>query len=292
MNLSLDQIQAFVVTVETGSFSGAGRRLGKAQSSISAAVANLEVDLDNTLFVRSGRYPVLTPEGERLYAEARLILERCEYFRGVAKNLGEGIEARLVLAVDELYPSEWLTDILDRFSKTFPTVELEVLFPLMEDISRLVLEQKVDLGITLSQDDILSALNFHTLRSIPFKVVCAPTHELTRGQVSWEDLKRYRQIVVASCHDNNEKIRFRMAADVWWIQTQSVAIDLLQRNLGWALLPKSAVASALNTGSLVAPALAFDNHDFLVPLDVIWHKDRPLGKATTWLKQAAITFSG
>lgn len=290
MNLSLDQIQAFVVTVETGSFSGASRRLGKAQSSISAAVANLEVDLDNTLFIRSGRYPILTPEGERLYVEARLILERCEYFRGVAKNLGEGVEARLVLAVDELYPSKWLADILDEFSKVFPTVELEILFPLMEDVSRLVLEQQADLGITLSQDDISSALNFHTLGSIPFKVVCAPTHELTCGQVSWEELKRYRQIVVASCHDNDEKIRFRTAADVWWIQTQSVAIDLLQRNLGWALMPKSAVASALKSGALVAPTLDFDNHDLLVALDLMWHKDRPLGKAAIWLKQAVINF--
>lgn len=290
MNLSLEQLQAFVATVETGSFSGASRRLGKAQSSISAAVANLEVDLDNTLFTRSGRYPTLTPQGERLLAEARLILERCEYFLGMAKSLGEGIESRLVLAADELYPAKRLTNILDEFSKVFPTVELEVLFPLMEDVSRLVLEQQADLGIMLSHDDVSSALNFYTLGSIPFKVVCAPNHELTRQQVSWEDLKRYRQIVVASCHDNKAKVRFRTAADVWWIQTQSMAIELLQRNLGWALMPKCAVASVLKSGALVAPALEFDHHDFLVPLELVWHKDRPLGKAATWLKQAAITF--
>lgn len=288
MNLSLEQLQAFVVTVETGSFSGASRRLGKAQSSISTAVSNLEVDLDNTLFIRSGRYPMLTPQGERLLAEARLILERCEHFLGMAKSLGEGVESRLVLAVDELYPSTRLTNILKEFSKIFPTVEIEVLFPSMDDVSRLVLEKQADLGIVFSQDDMCSAFNFHTIRSIPFKVVCAPTHELTHQQVSWEALKRYRQIVVASYHDNKEKLRFRIAADVWWIQTQSAAIELLQYNLGWALMPKDTVASFLENGTLVAPVLEFDNHDFLVPLDLVWHKDHPLGKAATWLKQAAI----
>ena len=81
-----------------------------------------------------------------------------------------------------------------------------------------------------------------------------------------------------------------MAADVWWIQTQSVAIDLLQRNLGWGVMSKSAVASALHKGTLVAPVLDFDRHDLLVALDLLWHKDRPLGKAAIWLKQALIAF--
>ena len=131
MNFSLEQLQAFVTTVETGSFSAVGRRLGKAQSSVSAAVANLEVDLDNVLFSRHSRYPTLTKEGERLLAGAYLILERCEHFFGVAKSLSEGVESRLVLAVDDLYPSEWLARLLDEFDKLFPTVELELLLPIM-----------------------------------------------------------------------------------------------------------------------------------------------------------------
>ena len=119
-------------------------------------------------------------------------------------------------------------------------------------------------------------------------MVCAPEHVLTRQHVSWEALKRYRQLVVASSDDNDAKTRFRIAADVWWVQTRAVAIKLLQNNLGWALLPEDAVASAIQKGSLVAPTLDFDSHDFLVPLEIIWHKNRPLGKAAMWLKQAAI----
>src|SRR5215472_4923757 len=139
MSLSLEQLQAFAAAAEAGSFSAAARQLGKAQSVVSAAVANLEIDLGNALFDRSARYPVLTPAGERLLVEARVILERCEHFRGVAKSLGEGVESRLTLAVDELYPEETLGVLLDEFSQRFPSVELELLFPLMEDVSRLVL---------------------------------------------------------------------------------------------------------------------------------------------------------
>lgn len=288
MSLSLEQLQAFVATVDAGSFSAAARYLGKAQSGISTAVSNLEIDLDNLLFTRSGRYPTLTPAGERLLVEARVILERCEHFHGVAKSLGSGIESRLVLAVDELYPSERLGALLDEFSRRFPTVELEILFPLMEDVSRLVLEERADLGIMWRQEILPSALNFHTLGWIPLKVVCAPEHKLNSQKVGWEELKRYRQLMVATRNHSEEKARLRIAADVWWVESQWVIVELVQRNLGWAFVPEHVVASALANGYLVAPALDFDDHDWPVALELIWHKQRPLGKAAAWLKAAAI----
>ncbi len=289
MSLSLEQLQAFVATVDTGSFSAAGRRLGKAQSAISTAVSNLEIDLDNNLFVRSGRYPSLTPAGERLLAEARLILERCGHFHAVAKSLRDGVESRLVLAVDELYPSERLGNLLDEFSRRFPSVELELLFPLMEDVSRLVLEERADLGIMWRQEILPSTLNFHGLGWVPLKIVCAPEHELTRQQVGWEELKRYRQLMVATRNDSEEKARLRVAADVWWVESQWVIVELVQRNLGWAFVPEHVVASALDNGYLVSPDLDFNDHDWPIALEIIWHKQRPLGKAAAWLKSAAIT---
>ena len=288
MSFSLEQLQAFVATVETGSFSAAARRLGKAQSVISTAVSNLEIDLGNSLFLRSGRYPRLTPAGERLLAEARVILERCEHFRGVAKSLGEGVESRLVLAVDELYPLEQLGALMDEFARRFPSVELELLFPLMEDVSRMVLEERVDLGIMWRQEILPSALNFHALGWVPLKIVCAPEHALARQQVGWEELKRYRQLMVATRNDSEEKVRLRVAADVWWIESHWVIVELVQRNLGWAFVPEHVVAGALDNGYLVSPALAFDDHDWPVALELIWHKQRPLGKAAAWLKEAAI----
>ena len=42
---SLDQLQVFLTVVETGSFAAAGRRLGRATSAISYAIANLEMQL-------------------------------------------------------------------------------------------------------------------------------------------------------------------------------------------------------------------------------------------------------
>ncbi|GAA7762433.1 MAG: LysR family transcriptional regulator [Burkholderiaceae bacterium] len=286
MSLSLEQLQAFAAAAETGSFSAAARQLGKAQSVVSAAVANLEIDLGNALFDRTARYPVLTPAGERLLVEARVILERCEHFRGVAKSLGEGVESRLTLAVDELYPEETLGVLLDEFSQRFPSVELELLFPLMEDVSRLVLSQCADLGIMWRQEILPPELGFHALGWVPMPIICAPDHPLAaQPRVDFEELKRYRQLMVATRSDSEEKKRLRVAAEVWWVESQWVIVELVKRKLGWAFVPWHVAANSPAAAGLVSPQLTFQDQDWPVAMEIVWHKQRPLGKAATWLRE-------
>ncbi|WP_404992604.1 LysR family transcriptional regulator [Cupriavidus pauculus] len=286
MSLSIDQLQAFAAAAETGSFSAAARRLGKAQSAVSAAVANLEIDLDSVLFDRSARYPVLTPAGERLLVEARVILERCEHFRGVARSLGEGVESRLTLAVDELYPEETLGVLLDEFSQRFPAVELELLFPLMEDVSRLVLSQCADLGIMWRQEVLPPELAFHALGWVPMPIICAPDHPLAaQTRVDFEDLKRYRQLMVATRSDSEEKKRLRIAAEVWWVESQWVIVELVKRRLGWAFVPWHVAANSPAAAGLVSPQLTFQDQDWPVAMELVWHKQRRLGKAAAWLRE-------
>ncbi|WP_408905990.1 LysR family transcriptional regulator [Roseomonas elaeocarpi] len=179
--VSLEQLQSFVAAAETGSFSAAARRLRKAQSAVSTQVANLETDLNLALFRRDGRMPTLTPAGERLLAEARVVLDRREHLIGVARSLEEHVENRLVLAIDELYPEHALGALFAEFAARFPTVELEILFPLMEDVSRLVLDGGADLGVMWRQEVLPTELGFHTLGWVPLKLVCGRGHPLARG---------------------------------------------------------------------------------------------------------------
>ncbi|MCQ9469588.1 LysR family transcriptional regulator [Pseudomonas alliivorans] len=71
-------MSCFVRTVETGSFSAAGRDLGLGQPNVSRYVAALEDHLQTRLLHRTTRKLTLTPEGERYYADARRILDSVE----------------------------------------------------------------------------------------------------------------------------------------------------------------------------------------------------------------------
>ncbi|MGB1320924.1 MAG: LysR family transcriptional regulator, partial [Vibrio gallaecicus] len=52
--MNTDKIKAFVYAAECGSFSAAAKKQGKAQSWISNAISDLEIDLNLSLFDRSG----------------------------------------------------------------------------------------------------------------------------------------------------------------------------------------------------------------------------------------------
>jgi regulatory helix-turn-helix LysR family protein len=64
--ISLDQLSTFIAAVDEGSFSAAGRRLARAQSVISQAVANLEEQIGVKLVDCSALFPVLTDPGRAL----------------------------------------------------------------------------------------------------------------------------------------------------------------------------------------------------------------------------------
>lgn len=285
MTVSLEQLRAFVAAAEHGSFSGAARVLRKAQSAVSTQVSNLEEDLGVMLFSRQGRNPVLTPAGERLLLEAKVVLDRREHLIGVARSFEAHVEQRLVVAIDELYPEGPLGALFAEFAQAFPYVELELLFPAMEDVSRLVQAGKADLGVMSRQEALPVELGFQTLGWVPLKLVCARDHPLAQGRVDWEDLKRHRQILVAMRSDGPEKQRLRAAADVWWVESHWVILQMVKEGIGWALVPDHIIASSPVGAELATPVLQFDDVDWPVALEMVWHKQRPSGPAAQWLRE-------
>jgi len=152
-----------------------------------------------------------------------------------------------------------------------------------------VLEGGADLGIMWRQEVLPAALGFHALGWMPMQIICAPDHPLAEGagtaRVAWEDLKRYRQLMVATRSDSEEKMRLRVASDVWWVESQWVIVELVKRRLGWAFVPWHVAANSPAAAQLVSPALAFQEGDWPVAMELVWHKQRPLGKAATWLSE-------
>src|SRR5262245_2758845 len=105
---TFDQLRGFLAVVDAGSFSAAGRRLGRVQSAMSYGIAQLEAALGTQLFDRSGRTPVLTTAGHRLAAEARLVLDQARELTECAARLQAGIEPELRVVIDVAYPNDRL----------------------------------------------------------------------------------------------------------------------------------------------------------------------------------------
>ena len=286
MSLSLESLQLLVAAADSGSFSAAARRLGKAQSAVSTGIANLEIDLGLTLFDRSGRLPRLTAPGERMVAEARALLAQQAQLQALAAELAAGIEARLTLAIDDDSLLPWLTPVLEQLAAAYPLLELELLFPMMEDLSDMLLTGRAQLAIGYQRLVTPVALTRFGLGRMAMPLVVAPDHPLTRlSAPGLEDLRQHRQLMVTARQPGTERERFRLSTAIWWVEGDLGVLELVKRGLGWATVPAFLLTEALAHGDVVClPDEALPPIPEL-SIELLWHSARPLGPAAQWLRQ-------
>ncbi|RDK06044.1 LysR family transcriptional regulator [Cupriavidus lacunae] len=286
MRFSLDQLQVFALVVETGSFSAAARRLGKTQSTVSAAVANLEIDLGVPLFDRSSRNPALTEAGRKLLTEAEAVLERCLSLQAHAASLADANPPGLSLAIE--IPYHAVMPVLAEFEREFPYVDLTIRNPVYGDVSELVLQGQAELGIAFAQPHYAPELAFVQLGKLIMVHVVHPGHALAgREQVSFADLHAYRRLAFSAHADKLPTSEYLRAARVWRAESYLALVEMVKSGLGWATLPRQLVREALERGELVELDLAaYPYTDWLVSVDLIWAKSgRPQGRAEQWLRQ-------
>lgn len=79
--MDFEQIKTFLRVVEIGSFIAAGAKLGVTQSTISARMKELELDLGQTLFVRHKSGVTLTPSGRKFLPHAQSLMRNLRQAR-------------------------------------------------------------------------------------------------------------------------------------------------------------------------------------------------------------------
>ena len=151
MRHSPEALTAFAEAASLGSFSAASRKLGKSQSTISSAIANLEVDLGLRVFDRSSRKPTLTPQDRVVLLQVQGILETSDRLDRCASQLSGGLEARLGVVWSVTYQSDSSDDLLIAFEQRFPDLAFESLIAEHEDLVSLVQTGRADIGVVAAQ---------------------------------------------------------------------------------------------------------------------------------------------
>lgn len=285
MRYSLDQLEMFARVVKAGSFSAAARSLGKTQSTISMAIANLEVDWGLALFDRSSKLPVLTAAGRKLLNEAELVLERCLDLESHANDLGDLVEPGLTLAIE--VPYNTLMPALFDFAAQFPDVDLDIRHPLHGDVSRLLLNDEVDLGVAFAQPDYPRDLGFAQMGKLILAHVARRDHPLAqRDSVSFAELRSHRRLVFSAHNDTLPSTEYLDSTRCWQAESYLALLEMTRAGLGWTTLPRQLIRRELDEGEFVELQLAAYPHtDWQVGVDLIWSKARVLGKAGVWLKR-------
>lgn len=284
--LSPDSLRAFVLAAELGSFSAAARRMKKAQSAVSTAISNLEIDTGLQLFDRSSRSPTLTQAGRSLLPYAHGILLANQELSAKATSMSEGVEDHLCIAVEQGINLKPILDTLAAFADEFPHVTLEVLTTGPDDTANLLKEGRAVLGLMTEQEEYPTGFQFRGVGHRTVVPVCGKSHPLANlDRVAHRDLRQHRQLVLRSrFKDVPGKLAVTKSATTWYAESPIMILDLVLRGLGWAVLPLSVVRTLVASNSLVRMEYSFQQSDALEGLDLVWTEQHVLGQAGQWVQ--------
>lgn len=284
--MNLHQLDILLAVVAAGSFSAAARTLGKAQSAVSTAISELEIDLNLQLFDRSGRYPSLTEAGSRILQQAQLVRQQCQELKELATYLAGGLETQLRLAVDDEGQLPWLAPVLAELAAQFPKLELQLLFPLLEDLTKMLESGDADLGICFQPQQLPEQFLRWPLQQLQFAAAVSIQHPLAKlVEVTAADLQQHRQLMVTGRGESLEKQRGRFSNQVWWLEGDIAVLALVEQNLGWARLPLHVLEPQLARGTIKLLHVSFEPAQLPLQLELWQLRDKTLGPAGLWFRQ-------
>lgn len=136
-------LRTFLAVAQTLSFTQAARRLGLRQSTVSQHVRRLEGATGRPLFTRDTHSVELTEDGEAMLGFARRILDVHE--QATAFFTGTRLRGRLRFGASEDFVLTRLPEILERFRRDHPEVDLELSVELSGTLHERLAEGKLDL---------------------------------------------------------------------------------------------------------------------------------------------------
>jgi DNA-binding transcriptional LysR family regulator len=284
--VTLDQLRTFIAAAQTGSFSAAGRQIGRAQSVVSQSLANLEAQLDVKLFDRSTHRPTLTVVGRELLADALLVVDDLDRLKARAKGIASGLEPEINVVAHVFLPTNVLTLAVSEFHKKFPRTALKISVEGMGAVIEPVLEGVASFGIRapmlVDHPDVTS----EHLMTIPYLIVTSAQHPLAewRKPIPKKELAKYVQLALSDRSQlTNNKDMGILSPKVWRISDLGVKHEFLKSGLGWGGMPLHMVRSDIASGMLVELELEEARPNSMMSLAVIYRTNTPPGPAGRWL---------
>lgn len=284
--LTLDQLRILVSVDDEGSFSAAGRRLGRVQSAISHAVQNLEAANGVKLFDRSSRHPVLTEEGRVLVAQARRVLSQVDTYERMAGSMAAGVEPQLTIAIDPFVPTPSVIGLLADLKDEFPDIAVTLFTEGIGAAERRVLSGSATLGICALNPlapVVVQAFQFGQIAMVP---VASRNHPLGAidGPIGADMLAEHVQLVLTDPLESTGPNFNVLSPTVWRFVDIGRRLDFLLGGFGWGFMPWYLVWQHLSSGRLTQLRLSEANGlRGGIDLFAVHHRGRTPGRASQWI---------
>jgi len=260
----MDRLQAmlaFRTVADAGSFSAAGRQLGRSKAVVSKLVADLEAHLGARLLNRTTRRVSLTDVGRSYHARCVQLLADLDELESIARDAQSMPHGSLRLAGPHTFGELFLVPALHAFGARYPAIDVDL--TLTDRFVDLV-EDRFDLAIRIADlpDSTLVARRLADMRLI---VCAAPAYLALHGEpLQPSDLARHACIVDTNFRQpwlwpftaDGQRTSVRVAGR-YAVNSARAACDLAIAGDGIALAPDFVAASHIAAGRLRPLLTAF-----------------------------------
>lgn len=285
--LTLDHLRMLIAVSETGSFSAAGRRLGRVQSSISQSIQVLEQQLRLTIFDRSAKTPQLTEAGRAILARARDVIANVNDLQARASAMASGVEPELTIATDSIFPSAPLAASLRALNQLHPGLPVALYTEVIGAAERRLREGAAQIGLyafSLRPSPDFEGIPLTEIAMIP---VAAASHPLAELGCTLErrDLEAHVQLILTDglpgAGTGNNGV---VSSKIWRFADLSRRLDFLLEGFGWGSMPLHMVEADIAAGRLVALPLADTGLTLTrIPIYAVHPRSQPPRTAGRWL---------
>lgn len=280
--MRIEQLRAFLVVAETGSFQKAAQTCGVSQPTVSRQVQALEADLGMSLFHRGGQAK-LTVAGETFLPHARKMWQEWQAASLALQNLHQGKQEELCVAAIHSVVAYVLPNFLPRFCQRFPYMQLRVTALGSDRALKVLKDGLVDVAVVMDNPDLLgrSELVSQPIYEEGIAVLMADDHPLREYEVvPWEALAQYPQVVFKDGYGMRRLVEKGFAR--YGLTVPPVALELntpeafvgvIRRSRMVAVLPEMLVQEAIRDRQLLARPLV-DGEQWRRKVVVVTSKDR------------------
>ncbi|MCA6573675.1 MAG: LysR family transcriptional regulator [Pseudanabaena sp.] len=195
--MRLEQLQAFLAVAETGNFQQAAQKCGVSQSTISRQVQSLEATVGLSLFHRQGNAK-LTLGGDRLLPHAKKICQIWATAEQELTDLQAGKQTELCVAGIPSACAYQLPPILQKFSRTYPNVQLRVTTLGSDRALKVLKDGLIDIAIVMNNPFLTASSEMVITRLYEEKIqlLLPAQHPLSKKEIiTWRDLDNFPQAV-------------------------------------------------------------------------------------------------
>jgi LysR family hydrogen peroxide-inducible transcriptional activator len=280
MSPSIKQLKYLCAVAEHKHFTKAADACFVTQSTLSAAIAELESQLDAKVFERNKKSVLITPLGEKLLKQARVILGDVEDFVALAKAHAEPLSGDLRLGVIPTIGPFLLPPMLTSLRRNYPKLKLFLKEEMSAQLERQLQQGQLDL-IILALPYALPDMEVISLCKDEFLLCLPPGHAFERlKQVEQGQLRGESLLLLEEGHclrDHAlEACQLKAAATDIVYQGNSLhtLVQMVANGLGLTLLPAMSVAADV-LGDTHLSIKHFSNENVDREIGMAWRKTDP-----------------